>query len=72
MGQVEFLAAIDGDRSAEHATGIPQHEVYLLGSDLLGCDNQVALILAVLVIDDNHELSFAEVFYGFLYSVQFE
>ena len=69
MGQVEFLTALDGDGSAKHATGVLQHEVHFLGCDLLGCDDEVALVLAVLVIDYDHELAFPEVFYGFLYCV---
>ena len=72
MGQIQFLAALDGDGCAEYAAGMFQHEVHLLGGNLFGGDNQVAFIFAVFVIHDNHEFSFLEVFYGFLYSVQSE
>ena len=70
MGQLEFLAALDGDRCAEHASGVFQHEVHLLGSNLLGSDNQVALVFAILIVDDNHELSGLEIFDGLFYQVQ--
>ena len=59
--QVEFLAAADGDGCAEHATGILQHEVHHLGGNLLGGADEVALVLAVLVVDNNDEAPLAEV-----------
>ena len=67
MGQVELVAALDGDGGAEHASGVLQHEVHLLGGDLLGSDDEVALILTVLVIHHDHELAFAEVGHSLLY-----
>lgn len=70
MGQVEFLAAFDGDGGAEYATGVLQHEVHLLGGDFLGGDHQVALVLAVFVIDHDHELAFCEVCYSLFYCVE--
>ena len=72
MGQVEFLAAFYRDRGAEYAAGVLQHEVHLLGCNLLSSDDQVALILAVLVVDDNHEFAFSEILYGFFYCVQLD
>ena len=62
MGQVEFVAAADGDRGAEHTTGVLQHEVDHLGGDLLGSTDQVAFVLTVLVVDDNDELTGLEVY----------
>ena len=70
MGQVQFLTAFYGDGCAEHATGIFQHEVHLFGRDLLGGDDQVAFVLAVLVVDDNHEFAGLEVLYGFIDSIE--
>ena len=70
MGQLQFLATFDGDRRTEHTAGIFQHEVHLLGSDLLSGDNQVALVLAVLIVDHNHKLAFPEVLDSFFYVVQ--
>ena len=70
MGQVEFFTTLDGDGGAEYATGVLQHEVHLLGGDLLGGDHQVALVLAVFVIDHDHELAFCEVCYSLFYCVE--
>ena len=71
MRQVEFLAPFDGDRGTEHTTCVLQHEVYFLGSNLLGCDNQVAFILAVFVVYYDDKLTVLEIFYGFLYGIKF-
>ena len=49
-----------------------QHEVHLLGGDQLGCDDQVAFVLTILIVDDNHEIASLEVFNGLLYGVQFD
>ena len=48
-----------------------EHEVDFVGSDLLCGDNQVAFVLSVFVVNDNHELSLSEVLDGFLYRVKF-
>ena len=71
MRQIQLLAAFQGDGCAEHATGMLEHEVYLFGGDLLSGDDQVAFVLAVFVIDNDHELASSEVLNGFLYGVQF-
>ena len=68
-GQVEFLAPRDGDGGAEHAAGVFEHEVHFLGGDLLGGDDEVALVLAVFIVDDDDELPFPEVFHGVFYAV---
>ena len=70
MGQVEFLAAFDGDGGTKYATGVLQHEVHLFGGDLLCGDDEVTLILAVFVIDHDHKLTFCEVCYCLFYCVE--
>ena len=71
MRQIEFFTAIQCDGSAEHTTGVLQHEVHFLCRHHLSGDNQVALVLTVLVVDHNHEFAFTEVLDGLLYRVQF-
>ena len=71
MGQFQLLAAGDGDGGAEYTTGIFQHEVYLLRGDGLGGDNQVALILAVFIVDHDDKFAFAEVGNCLFYRVEF-
>ena len=70
MGQFQFLASFNGDRCTEHTACIFQHEIHLLGSNLLGGDNQVALVFAVFVVDHNNKLAFLEVLDGLFYVVQ--
>ncbi len=72
MRQVELLAAAQRDGGAEHAACVLEHEVHLLGRNLLCCDDEVALVLAVFVVDNDDELSFFEVFYSILNAAQFE
>ena len=57
----QFVAALLRERGAQHAAPLVQHEVDHLGGDLLGGDDEVALVLAVLVIDDDDHLAVAEV-----------
>ena len=49
--EVQFMATFDRQRAAEHATALVEHEVHLFGRNLLGGDDKIALVLAVLVID---------------------
>ena len=66
--QFELVGAADGDGCAEHASGVFQHEVHLLGCYLLCCNDQVAFVLAVFVIDHDDKLAFSEVVHGFFYA----
>ena len=70
LGEVELAAAADRHRYAEHAAGVLEHEVDLLGGNHFGGDDEVALVLAVLVIDDNHEFALAEILQCLLYTVK--
>ena len=46
--------------NADHATGVFYHEGHGLCRDLVRCDDKVALVLPVLVVDDNEELAVSE------------
>ena len=72
MGQFELGSTTDGHRSAQHATGVFQHEVHHFGSDFLGGTNQVAFVLTVFVVNDNDELTFTEVCQSLLNCIQFQ
>ncbi len=63
-GQIQFMAALDGQRAAKHATALVEHEVHLLGRNLFGGDDKIALVLAVFVVDHNQELAILKIFYG--------
>ena len=43
-----------------------EHEVDFLGCYLLGSDNEIALVLTVFVIYENHEFTFADILTGLL------
>ena len=58
--QVELVAALLGQRQADQAAAVAGHEVDRLGGHLLGRDRQVALVLAVLVVDHDHHPALAE------------
>ena len=61
MVEFEFCGALHGDGCTEHATSVAQHEVDLLGGYHFGCRDEVAFVLAVLIIHDDDALSLAEV-----------
>ena len=70
--QVKLFATRHRDRRAEDATGVLQHEVYLLGRYFFGSDDEVALILAVFVIDYDDKLAFREIPDSFFDRIQFD
>ena len=57
MRQLELLAAVNGEGHAEHSTPILKHEIDFLGSYELGGGYEVALVLTILIINDNDELA---------------
>ena len=58
--QVELGGALAGDRRADEARGVVEEERDLLGGDVLGRHDQVALVLAVLVVDHDEDLAAGE------------
>ena len=53
--QVQALAALARQRQADQAAGVARHEVDRLGRDVVGGEDQVAFVLAVLLVDqDDH------------------
>ena len=59
--QPQLLGPCGGQRDADQATGVPGHEVDRFRGDPGGGDHQVALVLPVLVIGDDHHPAFADV-----------
>ena len=51
--QVEPVGVLLGHRDADVARGVPDHERHEVGGRQLGGEDQVALVLAVLVVDDD-------------------
>ena len=56
----QLVAALLGQGEADEAAAVARHEVDGVGRDLLRRDREVALVLAVLVVDDDHEPALAE------------
>ena len=55
--QLELVAALVGQAEADEPARVRRHEVDRLGRDELRRDRQVALVLAVRVVDDDDELA---------------
>ena len=68
--KVKLGATLERDRGAQHAARVLEHEVDVFGRDFLGGDDEVALVLAVLVVDHYHEFAVAEVLEGLLDAVK--
>ena len=58
--QGKLLRAFAGDGGADVAGGVVEEEGDLLGGHGLGGHDEVALVLAVLVVDDDHHLATAD------------
>ena len=72
MFQFQHPTAFVGNRRTQHATSVFQHEVHFFRRNEFGGRNQVAFVLAVLVVNYNHELSFTKVLYGLFYRSEFK
>ena len=57
LAQAELVAALLGEAEADQPARVRDHEVDRLGRRELRGDRQVALVLAVLVVDDDDELA---------------
>ena len=64
QGNAQLVEPLPGHREADEAAPVAGHEVDDLGRDLLGGDGEVALVLAVLVVDDDQHLAGLEVLEG--------
>jgi len=55
LRQPELAAACLGERQADQSAAEAGHEVDCLGSDVLGSQDQITFVLAILLVDqDNH------------------
>src|SRR5438445_9556271 len=54
---LELVQTAGHQRRADEASGVARHEHDVLGGDELCCDAEVALVLAVFVVDHDHELA---------------
>ena len=61
LAQPELVAALLGQAEADEPACVRDHEVDGLGRRELGRDREVALVLAVLVVDDDDEAAGADV-----------
>src|SRR5581483_6787565 len=59
--QPERVAALLGQAQADEAARVRRHEVDRLGGGELGGDHEVALVLAVRIVDDDDEAAVADV-----------
>jgi hypothetical protein len=55
--QAEFVAALAGEADADHPRGVPHEEGDRLGRRCVGGHDQVAFVLAVLVVGDDDDLA---------------
>ena len=58
--QVEGVEAVAGERGADHARGVVQEEGDLVRRGVLGRHDEVTLVLAIGVIDDDDHLALAD------------
>ncbi len=54
---LELVEPLRRHRQADQPAAVPRHEVDRFGRDLLGGDRQIALVLAILIVDDDDHLA---------------
>ena len=67
----QFGAPLLRQRGAEHAASLLEHEVHDFGRDFLRRDDEIALVLTVLVVDDDYHLTLSEVIDDLLDAIQY-
>ena len=72
MLEFQLATTLDGYRRTKHAASVAQHIVHLFGGNEFRRHNEVALVFAVFVVNNDDELSFFEVLNGFFDSGKFE
>jgi len=60
LRQLQLGSALRSDRRTDQAAGMADHERHLLGRDILGGDDEITFILAVLGVENDDELPRAE------------
>ena len=55
--EVEFTTAFTGHGHAEHPATVREHEVHLVGVNMLGGDDKIALVFAFFIIHQNDKFS---------------
>ena len=60
LTQAELVTPLGGEAEADQAAAVHGHEVDRLRRDELGGDREVALVLAIGVVADDHEASRAD------------
>ena len=70
QGQPQLLAALAGQRQADQAAAVARHEVDVLGAHARGRHDEVALVLAVLVVHDHDHAAGAQVGEDFIDRVE--
>ena len=63
-GKLELVAAVFGQRQTDQAAAVDRHEIDDLRRHLLGRTDEIALILAVFVIDDDDHPAVANILDG--------
>ena len=58
--EVQLSRALVGDRHANQAAAELRHEIDRLGRDAIGCDDEIALVLAVFLVDEDDHASIAQ------------
>ena len=58
--QVEGIEPVAGQRDADHPRSVVEEEGDLLGRGVLGRHDEVALVLAIGVVDHDHHLALAD------------
>ncbi len=59
-GKVKAASVVGGERRTDNAAAVPDDEGHFFGRAQRGCDDEVALVLAIVVVGDNDDLAAPE------------
>jgi hypothetical protein len=65
--ELKLIATLFGERQADETATVDRHEANDLGRDEFSRTYKVALVLAVLVVDDYDHPAVPDLFYRFIY-----
>ena len=57
-------------RSANISAAVSDQDIHRLGRAFLGRHDEVALVFAILIVDDDHDLPLANILYGIFYGAE--
>ena len=70
QGEIEFIAALLGEREADETAAVLGHKVDRVRSNFLGGEGEIAFVLAIFIVDEDDHAPLTNFFYRFFYGAK--